>query len=201
MLWSLKWQYAQKDVSLWIPLIYALEQTKTKCSGFSWDKVSFLPSSRCNVLFWIQHENNVDNTLVFWLLLSSACSQQRTSQCQWGAARKAVREHGQGRWSELAKGVFHTLELHTQYINWGNYPEQGWLCFGDTNLRLGISHQVVSNCIVHLFDFINLSCSCSSFSFSSSSILFQVLNCSYGNPQVLPFFPLILLSIPVRVGG
>lgn len=81
MLWSKMTVTAQKDVMV-NASDCALEQTKTKCPGFSWDKVCFLPSILCNVVFWIQHENNVDNTLVFWLLLSSACSQQGTSQCQ-----------------------------------------------------------------------------------------------------------------------
>lgn len=50
------------------------------CPGFGWDRVNFLPSSWYSAVLWIQYENNVDNTLVFLLLLSSAYSKSRTFQ-------------------------------------------------------------------------------------------------------------------------
>lgn len=31
--------------------------------GFGWDRVNLLPSSGCSAVFWIEEENNVDNTL------------------------------------------------------------------------------------------------------------------------------------------
>ena len=37
----------------------------TECPGFGWDRVNFLPSSWYSTAFWIQYENNVDNTLMF----------------------------------------------------------------------------------------------------------------------------------------
>lgn len=45
--------------------------------GFSSDRVNFLPSSCYPAVFWIW-ENNVDNTLMFQLLLSSAYAEPRT---------------------------------------------------------------------------------------------------------------------------
>lgn len=50
-------------------------------------------------------------------------------------------EHGQQRLSRLAKGTFHTAERHTQYRKWGF-----WVLPEDA---LGISWQIVSNCIGH----------------------------------------------------
>ena len=35
------------------------------CPGFSWDRVNFLSSSWYSVVFWVQYEKNVDNTLMF----------------------------------------------------------------------------------------------------------------------------------------
>ena len=35
------------------------------CPGFSWDRVSCLPSSWYGAMFWISYEKNVDNTLMF----------------------------------------------------------------------------------------------------------------------------------------
>ena len=53
--------------------------------------------------------------------------------------REAGRGHSQDSWPKLAKGIFHTIWHHAQYINWGELAEK-WL---------GIGRQVVSNCIVH----------------------------------------------------
>ena len=36
-----------------------------QCPGFGWDRVNFLLSSWYSAVFWIQCENNVDNTLMF----------------------------------------------------------------------------------------------------------------------------------------
>ena len=35
------------------------------CPAFGWDRVNCLPSSWYSAVFWVQYENNVDNTLVF----------------------------------------------------------------------------------------------------------------------------------------
>ena len=35
------------------------------CPGFSWDRVNFLSSSWYRVMFWVQHEKNVDNSQMF----------------------------------------------------------------------------------------------------------------------------------------
>ncbi|KAJ7411883.1 reticulophagy receptor FAM134B-like isoform X2 [Willisornis vidua] len=65
----------------------------------------------CTV-FRILHENNVDNTLMFSLLLSSAYPRPRTFQCsvlcQRTGAQGVRRAHGQDYWPKLAKGIFHT---------------------------------------------------------------------------------------------
>lgn len=40
------------------------------CPGISWDRVNFIPSSWYDNVLWIQDENNVDKTLMYWLLLT-----------------------------------------------------------------------------------------------------------------------------------
>lgn len=49
--------------------------------GFSWDSIYFHPNSWYSALFWIQYEYNVDNTLMFRLLLSRAYLKSRTFPC------------------------------------------------------------------------------------------------------------------------
>ncbi|KAK4829943.1 LOW QUALITY PROTEIN: hypothetical protein QYF61_007666 [Mycteria americana] len=44
------------------------------CLGFGCDRVDFLPSGWCSAVFW--YENNIDNTLMFWLLLSGVYTGQ-----------------------------------------------------------------------------------------------------------------------------
>ena len=50
------------------------------CPGFGWDRVNFLSSSWYSVMFWVQYEKNVDNTLMFSLLLSSVYTESRIFQ-------------------------------------------------------------------------------------------------------------------------
>ena len=92
------------------------------CPGFGWDRVNFFLSSWYSAVFWISCENNVDNTLMFWLLLSQAYPKLKIFQfpmlCQQADVQEDGREHSQSSWPELAKGVFHTMERHAQYINW-----------------------------------------------------------------------------------
>lgn len=56
------------------------------CLPFSWDWTNFLLSSWYRTLFWVQY--NVSNTLMLWLVFSSACPNRRTFWglvlCQWG---------------------------------------------------------------------------------------------------------------------
>lgn len=50
-----------------------------KCTEFHWDGVNFLNSSLYSAALWICSCNGADNTSVFWLSLSSACSVSRLS--------------------------------------------------------------------------------------------------------------------------
>lgn len=50
------------------------------CPGFGWDKIHFLLSSWHSAVFRAQGENNVENTLLFWLLLICAYPKPRTFQ-------------------------------------------------------------------------------------------------------------------------
>ena len=45
--------------------------------------------------------------------------------CQQAGAQEAGREHSQDSRPELAKGVFHTMERHAQYINRGGVGWEG----------------------------------------------------------------------------
>lgn len=75
------------------------------CTGFGWDGVNFLQSSPYGPVLWICDQNSVDNTPVFWLLLSSDRTASRLSLrpvppsqwAGWGWA-EAVRGHGQDSW-------------------------------------------------------------------------------------------------------
>ena len=42
-----------------------------------------------------------------------------------GGARETGRGHSQDRWPKLAKGIFHTIWHHAEYINWGKKKEGG----------------------------------------------------------------------------
>lgn len=52
----------------------------TMCTDFIWDRVCFLLSGWYSALFRIQYENNIDEILMFSLLLSSAYPKSKTSQ-------------------------------------------------------------------------------------------------------------------------
>ena len=47
------------------------------CAAFGWDRVRFLHSSYYGAMVWICAGNSVDNTGMFWLLLSSAYTESR----------------------------------------------------------------------------------------------------------------------------
>lgn len=51
-------------------------------------------------------------------------------------AKETGREHSWGRWPKVAKGIFHSIERHAQYINWGELP--GWMV--DLDLGRGVWH-------------------------------------------------------------
>lgn len=64
------------------------------------------------VLFCIQYVNKVDNTLMFWLLLSGAYRKSMIFQVfmfwQW-AGEQETRKPGQDSWAELAVRIFHRM--------------------------------------------------------------------------------------------
>lgn len=76
-------------------------------------------------MLWIQYENNVGNTLILWLLLSSAYPKSGNFQFptlwQRAGAQEAGREHSQDSRPELAKGIFHAMEHHGQCTHWGGW--------------------------------------------------------------------------------
>lgn len=85
----------------------------------------FVLSSWHTALFWIWYGNNVENTLMPWLL-SDVYPKSRTFQfprlCQWAGAQKAGRKHGQDSRPDQAKCIVHSIECHGQTKNWGGSP-------------------------------------------------------------------------------
>lgn len=96
--------------------------------------------------------------------------------CQWRGAQEARREHGQDSRPELAKGTFHTTECHAQHINkavdWGLLiTAWGWADVTCFSWVLFLS----------LFLFINY------YYYHHNLHYFQLLNCCYLKPWILPF--------------
>lgn len=99
------------------------------------------------VWHWIYDEDNVDNTLIFWLLLSSDYTKSRTFHItlpvrSWGYTR-TEREQDWNNWPRLTKGMPYTRWCHAQQWKWEEVAS-GWLLLllGDW---LGISWLVVKN--------------------------------------------------------
>jgi len=123
------------------------------CPGFSWRRVHFLLSSWSSAVFWIQDETDVDNILMFQLLLSSAYAKSGPCQlllrpCQrggWGA-QAAGRGHSPASRPRLARGIFRTVRCHGELIRWGELAGGQWPLPEDW---LGVGQQVVSDCNVH----------------------------------------------------
>lgn len=111
---------------------------------------------------------------------------------------KSWKGHGQDRWPEPTKGIFHTLGHYAQDLNWDRGWQWGWSLLGD---RLGIGQWVMNNSTVcHLFLSLSLlSLFLLQLLFMFYFTLFQVLDCSYLSLWVLPFSE----SPPhlTRVGG
>lgn len=113
---------------------------------------------------------------------------------QAGGAREVVRGHRQHSWPQLTKGLSHTMEHYAQYINWEKLARR---CLSLLRAGLGISQWMVNYCFAHHLGFFSLfyfSLSCRlSFHYNyyycyNFYILFQLLNCFYLNPWVLPSF-------------
>lgn len=131
---------------------------------------------------------------MLWLLPSSVYPKSRTLSClmlcHWGGTQiKAGRELCWDRWLKVAKGVFHTTEHHAHFMNWGSYLEEE--ASRSAGMESGIGQQLYCaslgfpwvlffpfNIIIHYYYI---------------SPVFQLLNCSYLNLQILH---LILLPIP-----
>lgn len=135
-------------------MIYVL---LTGCPGFRGDRVNFLLTTWYSAMFWIQCGNNVDNTLIFWLLLSCIYHKTKTRtffvspalpvrRCKkW---KKAVREHSWDKWPKLAKGIFTPLNDRPS-VSAGELTGRGsWLGFRD-----GIWHQSVGGKQLCCFSF------------------------------------------------
>ena len=99
-----------------------------------------------------------------------------------GGAQETGRGHSQDSWPESAKGTFHTIEHHAEYIMLGDW--------------LGIGQCMVGSCIVHHLGWFSLPFGFCPFPLLSPFhyncyyyyfILFQLLNCSYLSPWILPF--------------
>lgn len=67
--------------------------------GLGLDRVHFLLRTCCSAVILIQDETNVNSTLRFWLLPSSAYPKSKTflMLCQGETAKESGREHGQHR--------------------------------------------------------------------------------------------------------
>lgn len=87
----------------------------------------------------------MDVLVVAGQCLPSSRTFQVPMLCQ-GAEAQEARRHSQDSGPELSQGIFHTIDHHAQYRNWGELIGSHWLLPGD---RLGISQWVVGNCIVH----------------------------------------------------
>lgn len=102
---------------------------------------------------WVQGENDVDNSLMIWLLPNCVYPKSRTFLClmfcQWGRTKKQlVREQSWERW------IFHTLKP-VPSASTGELPRGGVTWGSDT--ESGICQGVVRNCILHhLFVFLLL---------------------------------------------
>ena len=62
---SLTSAYCRRDLQPFAVHRLSPAKHSSRCPGFRWDRVNFLPSSWYSAMFWIQYEKNVDNTLMF----------------------------------------------------------------------------------------------------------------------------------------
>lgn len=91
------------------------------CPGFSWDGVDSLPTSLSSTMLCTQCENHVENTLIFWLLLS--CVFPESGTCQFLMLYQRLHKNlrgitaGTGDLSE-SKGYSNIIKCHDQHINW-----------------------------------------------------------------------------------
>lgn len=111
-----------------------------------WTALIFCPVAGTGLRFGCS-DINIDNMLMFQLLLSRACSKSRSFNLQC-FAREAVLERLGGRLHKPAKGIWHSLECHAQCTNWGELARRHWPLPGN---GLGISQRAMSSCFVLYF--------------------------------------------------
>lgn len=109
---------------------------------------------------------------------------------QQPGAQEPVRKHGQDGWPALAKVVFHNLEHHVHYINWGQLGGKEQPLPGD---HLDISQQAVRNFIVHHFFFLGII----PLSFSFPVILVYFILFYFNYETVLVSTQKVYLSCPI----
>lgn len=86
---------------------------------------------------------------MFQLLLGNVYPNSRAFQfsmlCHRGSAQQTGKEHSEDSWPALGKGIFHSTEHHSQYINCGKMARRCQFLPGD---KLGIDQWMLSNCSV-----------------------------------------------------
>jgi len=132
-------------------------------------------------VFWMWNENNVDNVLMFSVVMRQ--SKIFLAGSHWlglPGAREAGRGHSWDSWPQLAKGIFHTI-CHAQYTSWGSWPGSsncclgtGWVSFIRWWATAFVHHLFCIHIIVTIIIII----------ISSFALL---LNCLYLNLQVFTF--------------
>lgn len=104
------------------------ECNKNKEGSPAFYQNNFLPSSEYSAMFWVQYANNIDNTLMFYLLLSSVYNKSKTSQllipCQPAGRRCTRSGEGTQTGPQLTEELSHTTEYHAQYIRLGEIGQQ-----------------------------------------------------------------------------
>lgn len=114
---------------------------------------------------------------IFFFLLFSWSASEELCKGSW-------REHSWDRWSELTKGIFHTIECPVR--SWEELPRR-LICFWEG--ESGIGHQVLSNCLVHpLFVSFFIIIFITIYLYYSILLYFHLLDRSYLNMQVLLWF-------------
>lgn len=76
-----------QDVTF-VPELFAV------CLGFGWDRVNLFLSSWCSGAIWIEYENNIDNTEMAELLLSTAHQIKDFSE-SGSYSEQTHKQHGQ----------------------------------------------------------------------------------------------------------
>lgn len=122
-----------------------------RCPGLGWDRVSFPLIRWYRAVFWIQYENDVHNSLIFWMLLSRPYPDHGLLTVSCSASEQMhkkliVAQPDLNWWPEEAKWIFHTTEHHAQDINWRQLAGSCWFLLWQ---GVGTGQWVVSDCTGH----------------------------------------------------